>query len=128
ILRVIEAMPGKGHFLKDHSPLRRDVRRRQLMVEIDQTVIPPPKAVRRTLTYSLLTALLAVLYFGLVGGIGMLLVKSGVIRGAMAAVLSTVAVAAVVMPARRHIQQFVYRFVFAKRYEIARALQALKSE
>src|SRR5918911_1377082 len=37
---VIETVPGKGCYLREnHSPLRRDVRRKMLIEEIDQAVV-----------------------------------------------------------------------------------------
>src|SRR2546427_13133552 len=37
---VIETIPGKGYFLKaNHSPLRKDVRRKLLIEEIDQAIV-----------------------------------------------------------------------------------------
>ena len=37
---VIETLPGKGCFLKEnHSPLKKDVRRRLLVEEIDQAIV-----------------------------------------------------------------------------------------
>ena len=39
-LGVIEALPGKGCFLKEnHSPLRKEVRRKMLIEEIDQAIV-----------------------------------------------------------------------------------------
>lgn len=39
-LGVIESLPGKGCFLKkNHSPLRKEVRRNMLIKEIEQTII-----------------------------------------------------------------------------------------
>src|SRR5437868_8199131 len=39
-LGVIETVPGKGCFLKDsQSPLRKDVRRKMLIEEIDQAIV-----------------------------------------------------------------------------------------
>ena len=39
-LGVVETQPGRGCFLKgNHAGLRKDVRRKLLMVEIDQTII-----------------------------------------------------------------------------------------
>lgn len=39
-LGVIETLPGKGCFLKaNHSPLRKDVRRKLLIEEIDQAIV-----------------------------------------------------------------------------------------
>ena len=37
---VIETLPGKGCFLKEnHSPLRKEVRRKMLIQEIDQAIV-----------------------------------------------------------------------------------------
>jgi serine phosphatase RsbU (regulator of sigma subunit)/DNA-binding transcriptional regulator YhcF (GntR family) len=128
-MRVIESLPGQGYFLKEHhSPLRKDVWRKPLLAEIDQVIIQAPKAIQKTLVYSLLTGLLAALYLGLVGGIGTLFVQAGVIRGELVAVLSTVVVAAVFMPVRSRVQRFVDRLVFARRFEFARALQVINAE
>jgi GntR family transcriptional regulator len=39
-LGVIETLPGKGCFLKEnHSPLRKEIRRKLLIAEIDQAVV-----------------------------------------------------------------------------------------
>ena len=39
-LGVIETLPGKGSFLKEnHSPLRKEVRRKLLIEEIDQAIV-----------------------------------------------------------------------------------------
>jgi GntR family transcriptional regulator len=39
-LGVIETQPGKGCFLKEnHSPLRKEIRRRMLIEEIDQAIV-----------------------------------------------------------------------------------------
>jgi GntR family transcriptional regulator len=39
-LGVIETLPGKGCFLKEnHSPLRKDIRRKMLIEEIDQAIV-----------------------------------------------------------------------------------------
>jgi GntR family transcriptional regulator len=39
-LGVIETLPGKGCFLKEnHSPLRKEVRRKMLVEEIDQAIV-----------------------------------------------------------------------------------------
>ena len=39
-LGVIETLPGKGSFLKEnHSPLRKEIRRKLLIGEIDQAIV-----------------------------------------------------------------------------------------
>ena len=128
-LGVIETLPGKGYFLNEHHrPLRKGIQRRLLTAEIDQAIVQAPRAVEKTLMYSLLTFLLGALYLALVGGIGTLMVRAGLIRGELVAVLATVAVAAVFLPLRSRVQQFTNRLVFAKRYELPRALQLIKAE
>ncbi len=128
-LGLIEELPGRGYVLNEqHRPLQKSVQRRVLTAEIDQAIVHAPRAVRKTLMYSLLTFLLGALYLVLVGGIGTLLVRTGMIRGEFFAVLTTVVVAAVFLPLRSRVQQFVDRLVFAKRYQLPRALQLIKAE
>ncbi|MGH9602927.1 MAG: PP2C family protein-serine/threonine phosphatase, partial [Terriglobales bacterium] len=57
-----------------------------------------------------------------------LMLRAGVIRGELVAVLATVVVAAVFMPVRSLVQKFVDRLVFARRFELPRVLQAIKAE
>lgn len=122
-LGVIESQPGKGYFLKEsHRPLRKEVRRTVVTAEIDQVIMQGPLVLRTTLTYSLLTVLVGALYVGLVVTI------SGVMHGALAALLAAVVVAAVFVPARRLVQKFVDRLVFAKRFELPRVLRVLRAE
>ncbi len=122
-LGVIEMQPGRGYFLKEgHRPLRKEVRRKVVTAEIDQAIMQAPLVLRTTLMYSLLTALLGALYLGLAGGI------AGVIRGELAAVLAAAVVAAVFMPVRSGVERFVDRLVFAKRFELPRALRVIKAE
>ncbi len=122
-LGVIEMQAGRGYFLKEsHGPLRKEVRRKVVTAEIDQAIMQAPLVLRTTLMYSLLTALLGALYLGLVGGI------AGVIRGELAAVLAAAVVAAVFMPVRSLVERFVDRLVFAKRFELPRALRVIKAE
>ena len=128
-LGVIAALPGKGYFLREKQPLlRRGGEHRLLTAELDQAIVQAPRAVGTTLMYSLLTFLLATLYLVLVGGIGTLLVRAGMIQGESFAVLATVVVAAVFLPLRSRVQRFVDHLVFAKRYEQPRALQLIKAE
>lgn len=126
---VIESLPGKGYFLKENRrPSREESRHKPLAAEIDQAIVQAPLVAETTLTYSLLAALLGALYLGLVGGIGALMVRAGVIRGELVAVLATVVVAAVFMPVRSLVQRFVDRLVFAKRFELPRVLEAIRAE
>ncbi len=128
-LGVIEMQPGRGYFLKENRrPSQKEIRRKVVTAEIDKAIMQAPLVLRTTLMYSLLTALLGALYLGLVGGIGTLIVRAGVIRGELIVVLATAVVAAVFMPVRSLVQKFVHRLVFAKRYELPRALRVIKAE
>src|SRR5205823_2032116 len=124
-LGVIETRPGKGHFLNEHHrPLERGLQRRRLTGEMDSA----PRSAKKTLRYWLLTLLLGALYLALVFGAGALMVGAGLIRGESVAVLATAIVAALFLPLRSRVQQFVDRLVFAKRFELPRALQFIKAE
>ncbi len=120
---VIEIQPGRGYFLKEKQrPSRKEVRRKVVTAEIDQAIMQAPLVLRTTLMYSLLTALLGALYLGLVGSI------ARVMRGELAALLAAAVVAAVFVPVRSLVQRFVDRLVFAKRFELPRALRVIRAE
>jgi hypothetical protein len=80
--------------------------------------------IRRTLVYGVLTALLALLYFGLV------VLLEGVLRslvgssGQVATVISTLAIAALFNPLRRRIQDFIDRRFYRRKYDAEQALAA----
>jgi hypothetical protein len=81
--------------------------------------------IRRTLTYSLLSALLVSIYLGSV-----LVLQSG-LRAAtgegqnqLVTVLSTLVIAALVVPLHRRVQAFIDRRFFRRKYDAARALAA----
>jgi hypothetical protein len=76
--------------------------------------------IRRTLVYSLLTALLTLAYFGLVLVLQALVGRAG--RSALATVLSTLAIAALFAPLRRRVQGFVDRRFYRQKYDAGRAL------
>src|SRR5438067_1066795 len=87
-----------------------------------------PRAGKNKLSYSLLTLLLGALYLALVFGAGTLMVGAGLVRGESVAVLATAIMAALFLPLRSRVQEFVDRLVFAKRFELPRALQVIKAE
>jgi hypothetical protein len=78
--------------------------------------------IRRTLVYGVLTAILVLLYFGLV------VVLEGVLRslvgssGQIATVISTLAIAALFNPLRRRIQNFIDRRFYRQKYNTEQAL------
>jgi hypothetical protein len=78
------------------------------------------RVVNRTLVYAVLTALLVGVYAGLVIGLGSLVGRSHplVIAG------STLAVAALIGPARRRVQAFVDRRFYRRKYDAAQTLEA----
>ncbi len=80
--------------------------------------------IRRTLIYSLLTALLALTYFGLVIGLQGVVSALGGARSEWVTVASTLAVAALVAPLRVRVQRFIDRRFYRRKYDAARVLSA----
>jgi hypothetical protein len=79
--------------------------------------------IRRTLVYGLLTALLALVYFGTVVGLqGLLSVVTGQQHSELATVFSTLAIAALFVPLRNRLQAFVDQRFYRRKYDAARVL------
>ena len=82
--------------------------------------------IRRTLTYTLVTAALAAAYVGTV-----LVLQSaftallGAASSTLVSVLSTLAIAALFSPVRRRVQAFIDRRFYRRKYDAARALATL---
>lgn len=128
MMGLIEVLPGKGYCLREqHRPARKGVRR-GLGAGAAQAMAQAPRAFEKTLKYFILKIVLGALYLALVGGIAMLIVRSGLVQGESFVVLATVLVAAVLLPVRGYVQQYVDRLVFAKRHEVLRAVQRIKAE
>jgi hypothetical protein len=79
--------------------------------------------IRRTLVYSILTTLLALIYFGGVALLQLLLPRlTGQGTSQLIIVLSTLAIAALFLPLRQRVQTFIDRRFYRRRYDAARIL------
>src|SRR5437870_1312217 len=119
---LIEALPSGGDVLKQQSVSRNESRRKLLVTDAQANAAQNVAIDPRKLKQSLITIGIATLYLGTLG------ILVAVFHGAVDAVLLIVILGAVFMPLERRLQQFVERSVFAKRYELPRALEAIKSE
>lgn len=80
---------------------------------------------RKTLVYSVLTAMVLVTYLLLAGGLGGLLVKFANVESVWVAIAATVVVAAALVPVRNQVQHFVDRRFFRDRFDYSETLQAI---
>jgi hypothetical protein len=83
--------------------------------------------IRRTLVYTVLTAILALVYFGLVilleGALRTLVESSGQV----VTVISTLAIAALFNPLRHRIQDFIDRRFYRRKYDSRQMLETFAS-
>jgi hypothetical protein len=92
--------------------------------------------INRTLVYAVLTALLAAGYFGTIlalQGVGSLVYQVPIRaiigqQSALAVVASTLTIAALFNPLRRHIQGFVDRRFYRRKYDAAKTLRAFSAQ
>jgi hypothetical protein len=84
--------------------------------------------IRRTLVYSVLTGLLALAYFGAVLVLeNVFRTVTGQTQNSLAAVLSTLAIAALFVPLRSRVQRAIDRRFFRSKYDAARTLAAFSA-
>jgi hypothetical protein len=79
--------------------------------------------IRRTLVYSLLTGLLALLYYGSVTVLQGVFTALGGAQSTIATVISTLAIAALFNPLRRRLQDFIDRRFYRSKYDAEIALE-----
>jgi hypothetical protein len=84
--------------------------------------------INRTLVYGLLTTTLALVYFGgivVLQGLFVALIGQG---STLAVVASTLGIAALVNPLKRHIQGFIDRRFYRRKYDAAKTLEAFSAK
>ena len=81
--------------------------------------------IRKTIIYSIVSGIVVVLYLGLVGGLGGLVLTRAGVQSTWTIVFATLTAAAVFVPMRNKVQQIVDDRFFRKREDLPRALRTL---
>ena len=125
---LIESLAGKGYVIKDTmSPLRKDSRRKVLAAEAGHEIEHALRRSGQSRLRVLVAATLAVLHLAVAAGLALLIVRAWSVRGDWIAVLTTAAIAALLMPVRDRVQSLLDAALFATRHELPQALQAIKT-
>jgi hypothetical protein len=83
--------------------------------------------IRKTLQYTLVSGILAVIYFGVVTQLEALLRTASGQGSPLAVVISTLAIAALFNPLRKRVQAFIDRRFYRRRYDTERVLAAFSA-
>ena len=78
--------------------------------------------IRKTLVYTALTGLLALMYFGSVAVLQAIFSLLGSVQSPLVTVISTLVIAALFSPVRSHIQEWIDRRFYRRKYDAALAL------
>lgn len=84
--------------------------------------------IRKTVVYAILSGAIAVVYLGLVGGLGTLLVNVAGLKNQTMVIASTLVVALLFVPVRNKLQTLVDRNLFRHRYDYPEALRAMVTD
>lgn len=84
--------------------------------------------IRKTVVYAILSGAIAIVYLGLVGGLGTLLVNVAGLKNQTMVIASTLVVALLFVPVRNKLQTLVDRNLFRHRYDYPEALRAIVTE
>jgi serine phosphatase RsbU (regulator of sigma subunit) len=84
--------------------------------------------IRKTVTYSIVSGFVVVLYFGLAGGLGGLLITRAGVHSTWITVGATLATVAVFFPVRKRVQNIVDERFFRRKEDLPHALRTLNAK
>ena len=84
--------------------------------------------IRKTVVYAVLSAVIVILYLGVVGILGTVLVNVFGVRNQTTVIASTLVVALVFVPMRNRLQKLLDRTLFRHKYDYPEALRAISAE
>ncbi|HEX2121468.1 MAG TPA: PP2C family protein-serine/threonine phosphatase, partial [Thermoanaerobaculia bacterium] len=84
--------------------------------------------IRKTVVYAILSGAIIVVYLGLVGGLGTVLVNVAGVKNQTMVIASTLVVALLFVPLRNKLQTLVDRNLFRHKYDYPEALKAISAE